>query len=611
MKNSSKRVRAPRRSSRRSAARRAGPPYFTEFLPDPSDQVPNSVLDAVEPEVGALAPPPSAPAMPGVPGGVSAGGEDVDGAIANGVSAGGEDVNGADANGASVNGAPSSGKKAGGSMSASERTLSGVRWTTISMLFNQILTLGRSVALAHLLSREDFGLMGMAATAQSAFSLFTNFGLQNTIISGKFADEKELHRQLNTIFTAEMIRAGLLSLMMMAAAVPTAKFYGDERLLPILLVLCLTPLVSACKNIGLTLLSRDVKFRSNTIYNVISSTITVAAPVALALWRRDVWALVWGQLIASAIGVAISYFYHPYRPRFQLDPAALRRSVKFGKWFLVISGMVYLTTTADNVFVGKLLGPATLGGYLVAYSIANLPATLVSKVLSSVLFPIFAKLGRDETDRLRAAVGRVLLVGSSLLIIITVPMMLLSPELISTFYGSKWADTADPLRVLMLVGLFRGMIQLISPLVMGLDRPDLEARSKIVEAIVFLAILYPMIQAFGTMGAAWAGVLIYFLSFVMRYRYASQLVPGGFTSMPRIVVTGALASAGGAALGALALHFLAPAPAPVRLFVAGGLTFVGCAALLMRLRPELRGELDKFGLTKMLNRFSRPKPKRA
>lgn len=589
-----------RRSRKARAARKEPLPYFNEFSPNPADQVPNSVLDAVSLNVL----PEPAPPLP------TAGLPELEAAEleANTLQDSVADDSAADDSVAQDSEkAPAKAPAQARAMSASERTLSGVRWTTIAMLINQTMTLGRSVALAHLLTREDFGLMGMAASAQSAFSLFTNFGLQNTIISGKFADEEELHNQLNTVFTAEMIRSVVLTLMLMLASWPTARFYDDPRLMPILMVLCLSPFINSFKNIGLTLLSRDVKFRSNTIYNIISSSLMIVAPVILAVWRRDVWALVWGQLASTMIAVAVSYLYHPFRPRLQLDPVALRRSLNFGKWFLVISAMVYITTTADNIFVGKLLGAAVLGSYVLAYSIANLPAMLVAKVLSGVLFPIFAKLGRDETERLRSAVGRVLLVGSSMLVVVTVPMILLAPEMVAVFYGPKWADSAAPLRVLMLVGLFRGMIQLVAPLMMGLDRPDLEARSKIIEAIVFVAVLYPMIQLLGTMGAAWAGVLIYFLSFAMRYRYASQLVPGGFTSMPRLIVTALLASAGGAAAGGLVLHFLADALPLVRLIVAGGVTTVVCAMGLLLLRPELIGELDKFGLTKVFKRL----PKRA
>ncbi len=483
--------------------------------------------------------------------------------------------------------------------------MSGVRWTSIAMIINQCMALARSVILAHLLSREDFGLMGMAASVQNAFSLFTNFGLQNTIVSGKFADDRELHLQLNTIFTAEMIRSVVLTVLLMAASLPAARFYSDPRLMPILLVLCMTPFIQSFKNIGLTLLSRDVKFRSNTIYNILSSTLMILAPLLIAFWRRDVWALVWGQVFSSIIAVAVSYLYHPYRPRLQLDPAALKRSINFGKWFIVISAMVYVTTTADNILVGKLLGPAALGSYVVAYNVANLPSTLISKVLSGVLFPIFAKLGREETERLRSAVGRVLLVGSSMLVLVTVPMVLLAPDIIAVLYGPKWSDTAQPLRVLMLVGLFRGMIQLIAPLIMGLNRPDLEARSKIVEAVVFVTILYPLVVHFGTIGAAWAGGFIYFLSFVMRYYNASQLVPGGFTSLPRMVVTGLCSAAGGALCGGVFIYFLAGALPIVRLVIAGSATLAGCTTCLLVMRPELRAELDTLGLTKGLRRFSR------
>ena len=493
--------------------------------------------------------------------------------------------------------AASNSKTSDAAFSASKGLMSGVRWNTLSIILNQVMTLTRSIILARLLEREDFGLMGMVASVQGGLALFTNFGLRNTIISGNYKDGEELDRQLNTIFTVEILRSALLTLILMAVSVPTAQFYGDDRLRAMMMITCLTPLIASFENIGLSLLAREAKFRDSTIYNLIKSFLTIVVSLLIAFWRRDVWALVWAQTAAAVISVAFSYCYHPYRPRFRLDPTVLRSSLKFGGWFMVISAMYYITSTADNILVGKLLGPAVLGAYLVAYNVAQLPSTLVSKMLGNVLFPIFARLGRDDIGRLREAVSRVLVIGTSALTLVIVPMMLLVPELVSVLYGAKWSDAVAPLRVLLLVGLFRGLIQLISPLMMSQNRPDMEAKSKIVEAVTFLAILYPMVLQFGTVGAAWAGALIYFLALLMRYRFANALVPGAFGALFSTLLSVGAAAALGALAGFGLLHLLGGTWPIVRLLVVGPTVFAVTASFLVWFRKDLRREMETVGVT--------------
>ena len=469
-----------------------------------------------------------------------------------------------------------------------------MKWGAVATVWGQFLFLVRSVALAHLLSREDFGLMGMIASVMLGFNMLTNFGLNTAIIAGQYENDAELHSHLNTIWTADLIRSALVTLFLIAAAFPTAAFYGDARLAPLLAVTCLAVLVQGFENKGLVLLKRDVKWKSNAIYQVVNTTLTSMAPVVIALWQRDVWALVWGQLAATAVSVSFSYLFHPFRPRFELDPLALKRSIKFGKSFIVISVMVYITTTADNIFIGKILGPAALGGYLIAYNISNMPQNIISKVLSSVLFPVFAALNREDSERMAPAISRVLGVSTALLTLILVPMAVLAPEIIAAFFGPKWKDSVAPLRILLLPGLFRGLLQNVTPIVMALNRPDLEARSKVAEAILFVGALSVLVPRYGVIGAASASALAYFLAVVVRYYFVSRLVPGGFSALPATLATMAIAATGGAGAGFLALYPLQNAHPALRLALVTPLIWLVTGIFLLRLRPALRSEIERY-----------------
>ncbi len=441
--------------------------------------------------------------------------------------------------------------------SLSNKVYSGVGWTTLGSFLGQLLTFGRTLILARLLTTGDFGLMGMAFTLTSALGSLTNLNLNTSAVVAKFDDDAHMHRHLNTIWTANIVRGLIVSLILLAAANPTARFYGEASLFPMLLVLAWTPLLLGLTNIGLMLASRAVNLSLMVRLTLTGNLLSLLIVVALAFWTRNVWALVWGNLLGTAISVALSYSFHPYRPRFLFDRREFDAALNFGKWMFLIGVMQYITITADNILVGRLLGASVLGAYMIAYTIANLPQNVVTQVLEGVLLPSFAELGRGDSARLEKTLLRVFTISCAMLTLVIMPISLLAAPLIHVAFGSaKWEGAIAPLQVLVLVGLFRGLIQIIAPLIVGMNRPELEARSTMASAVVFIVLLYPLTLRLGALGAAWAGVLTYVFAFVLRIFLARHLAPGAFVRFPVVMALCALAGALGAGAGTLVLRAL-------------------------------------------------------
>jgi O-antigen/teichoic acid export membrane protein len=168
-------------------------------------------------------------------------------------------------------------------------------------------------------------------------------------------------------------------------------------------------------------------------------------------------------------------------------------------------------------------------------------------------------------------------------------MFLLADELVVLLYGTKWAAAGSLLRILTLIGFWRGLLQVVVPLVVSLNGPRLEARAKLIEALIFLATLYPLTRSFGAEGAAYAGVLVYLLTMVNRFRLIKPLAPQAFEKLPRIVSTTLGAGSLAIIIGALALNHT-DALSTRLLF--GGVVPPGVAVgLMLWMHPDLRREL--------------------
>jgi PST family polysaccharide transporter/lipopolysaccharide exporter len=494
-------------------------------------------------------------------------------------------------------------KKTDNPVPLSSRVQAGLGWTTFSSVISQALNLARTIVLARLLTQGDFGLIGMAGTATAALAVLTNIGFGNAVIATQYETEKEEHTFLNTMWTVDVGRGLILTLLLFSMMYPASYFYREPRLIGIWPALCLTPFLQSLSNVGLNLYRRQVKYKKLAIFDMVSVILSVFIPLISVLYFKHVHALVWSQAVAVALCSALSYLYHPFRPRLSLDQDALQKGFNFGKHLFAIGVMVYITSTADNILVGKWLGASALGVYLVAYSLAGLPQQVISKLFGGILVSVYAELGRGDRERMESVVHRVWSGGAAFITLISVPLFVSAYDLISLLYGPSWQEAAGPLRILLLVGLLRGLIQLLGPLLMGMNRPDLEAKSTYLEAGVFLIVLYPLIDLFGTNGAAWAGVLVYTVAFGARFWLARTIVPQAVDALPQILLKVIVAGLTGWAVGSISLGALPSESSSLLRIVSGATTTaVTIAFALLLIDRQFRTEIDSIKRLLMRNR---------
>lgn len=481
--------------------------------------------------------------------------------------------------------------------SLTSRVQSGVVWNTVSVSSSYLLGLVRSVIMARLLLAEDFGLFGMALTVVAALSALTSIGLDISVIKTKFKSDLELAKHLDTLWTVDLIRRLLIALLMLVIARPAAKFYGEARVYELLLVLSLFPLIQGFQNIGLLMHRKEVNFKQIVWLELLTNLLTAIATIALVLWTRNVWALVLSQLISALIGVALSYLFHPYRPHPRLDKSSLRLALDFGKYAFLLGMINYVMSMADNVLVGKLYSAAILGTYVIAYNLAVLPLHGLGMAIVNVTFPAYAEIAGGEMaggelKRLERAFVRVFATSSTLLTLTTALLLLLGDEIVVFLYGNKWAAAGTILRILALLVFFKGHAILVSPLIVSMRGIAPDAKIKLVEAAIFLVLLYPLTSRYGAVGAAWAGAAAFFVVMINRLRVAASLLPNVAGMLVRTVVAAAVACALGITLGALAIERIESVLG--RLLLGTSVIAAVVAAVIPLLSPELRTEVRRL-----------------
>jgi len=500
-----------------------------------------------------------------------------------------------------------------------ERVVKGAGLVMFSAISMQLLGVVRTVVLARLLSLDSFGLAAMTLTVSGALYTLTNTGVIASVISERFDDERELHSYANLLWTIEAARGVTIAAFILLGAWPFAHFYHEPRLFPILLVMALQPLSTALTNIGLPLQERRLHLKRVTLHGALTNTVTVVATLAIAIATHNYWAIIWGQVLGAFTSTAFSYWFSSYRPRLEWHLPLARRAFDFGKHQFVIGISNYVLTTMDNVLVGFTLGTISLGIYSVAYSFCTMARQVASAAFGNVLFPAFAAAGReDDPARLRSLVERAFTLGMAGLSLFLVPLIVYSPAIMRIFFPRFGVTAVEPMRWLLVAGWFSGLLSLFSSFFVGLGRPAIESKFKVLDAVVFVAVLVPLTHLHGVVGAAQAGAITWALASIWRLRAGNSLAPGAFARLPSLTISSVLVGAGATVVGLWpfartsifslggferAFHPVPPSlgTAWLQLLVGAPLLALLCAGGLMALHPVARTQMPALA-RKLLGR---------
>jgi len=379
----------------------------------------------------------------------------------------------------------------------------------------------KMIVLARILTPQDFGVIGLAMLSIGCLNVFSEIGVESALIQKKDVGPDDL----NTAWTITIIRGVVLFLVLYLAAEQIANYFSNASLKPVLQVIAICFVLEGLTNIGIIYYQKDIDFRQKVKLELLSDFCGSIVAILLALLLRNVWAIVFGSVVWRASYCFLSYRMHPFRPRIFWDSAKAGHLIHFGKHIFWITLVTFVVTNADDALVGKLLGLKVLGYYAMAYNIANIPVTSLAGIVGKISFPAYS-LVQDDRKRLGEAFGRVFETTLIVLLPLAALIILVSGDFIRIFLGAKWLPMSIVLQILCLLGLFRGLSNVIAPVQLAVNRPELQSTSKTVELVIFLMLIYPFTVHWGIIGAGWAVTMVYLVSFVLNAIMTGLIIEG-------------------------------------------------------------------------------------
>jgi O-antigen/teichoic acid export membrane protein len=315
--------------------------------------------------------------------------------------------------------------------------LTNAKWIGLAQVVKNVFQLLSLLAFTRLLEPHDFGLVAIAVGVANFANVLRDMGTGAAIIQQKTLDES----LKGAAFVFNLALGFVLAALLAMLGGPVAVFMNSPEVAGLLFAIAITFPIGSSAVVHQALLERESAFATIARIEVTAAAIGFAVGVIAALNRFGAYSLVL-QTASSTITAAIMLWRGSgWRPSWSAGLSGFRGLAKFSTHVAAFNLVNYVSRNADAFIIGRVLGPALLGAYSVAYRLMLFPVQALTFVSARALYPVMSgrhAKGQDITPLYFRSLRLITLLAAPVL----GEMWILREEVSSVVFGGKWSEVA-------------------------------------------------------------------------------------------------------------------------------------------------------------------------
>ena len=403
-----------------------------------------------------------------------------------------------------------------------QRTMRSLGWQLLGAGGQRVIQFAGLAVLARLLDETDIGLFGIVLAGIASIEALTAFtGEQSQIHSSRGATRT----YLNTVFTVRILRS-IVVCGILAGLAPVFSWYFAKPeieakywLTGLFLALAANGLCDAFQSPARAARMKALDFRRVALGDFAAAVIGTGITVWLAFVNPTVWALVIGTLAATCTRSIMSYVVAPYRPRLQLERAALKDLTRYTLGGAGTPFLLMLIAQGPALVLGKLYQAAVVGIYVYCERLSKIGEDVCLRVLAPVAIPAYAKL-KNEPQRLANAWLKSVQTILLLALPGTIALVWMGNDLTYVVFGPDYGSIAWLFPLLALRGGVAAVNSVIGPLFWAVGEPWKDRTAQLLRSLVLYGCGIPLAIHYGAAGFAAAAAMAITTTLVVSLRFA-------------------------------------------------------------------------------------------
>lgn len=387
-------------------------------------------------------------------------------------------------------------------------------WGMLDLGASNALRLLGNLVMTRLLAPDAFGLMAMVTVVHIALAMFTDLGINQSVVRSSRGDDP---RFLRVSWTVQVLRSlGIAALVVAAAGAlallapglaPADSVYADPALPALVAISSIVIVLKGCESTNVWLADRRLQLDRLAFVNLSGQTAGLFAMLGFAMIHPSVWSLLWGGLMGSLVTTLLTHrVFEGPRMGVVWDREIADELWRFGRNILAASALGFVANYADRVYMGGLLDIETFGFYVIAMTWATLFVTVVERLASQVGLATLSEVMRERPGEVAPLYRRFSLAIDGICSGAFLTCLFVGPLLIRLLYPAEYAPSAAFIPFFSVAILTRRFIPMIGLLMSRGDSAGL-LQFTLIRAVAMVLALPLGNLAFGPAGAILASSL--------------------------------------------------------------------------------------------------------
>lgn len=402
--------------------------------------------------------------------------------------------------------------------SLKNKTIKGVGWSAADALLGQGVTFIVGLVLARLLSPDEYGLIGICLIFTTVLNGIVDSGFSNALIRKKDITDEDY----NTMFTTNMAISIVLYVFLFISAPLVSDFFHRIELTALVRVTGLILFLNALSITQVTILTKNIDFKTKTKASLVSAIISGVIGIAMAFMGYGVWSLVAQQLSKQLLYTLCLWVLNKWWPKFTFYNDSFKYMWGFG-WKLLASGILNnVWNQLYQVVIGRCYTSSTLGHYTRANECASIFSSNLTTIIQRVTFPVLSEL-QDDKKKLLVSYRKLIKVSMFVTVICMFALGAMAEPMIYSLIGPQWHQAATFLPFICITMSLYPLHAINLNMLQVQGRSDLFLYLEIVKKIITLIPIF--IGAF--VGVYWmlcASIFTGFIAFLLNSWFTGKFL---------------------------------------------------------------------------------------
>jgi lipopolysaccharide exporter len=471
--------------------------------------------------------------------------------------------------------------------------------TTAASLLSRALSLVGTILIVRFISPAEYGAIQSASVVVLTASQFATLGVGPYIISFPRSG-----RVVAFHATFIHVTLGALALVLVWLFADKLGQPFDAPALPHFVPgLVLSVFLDRVTFMAERPVVRDLRFRTVSASRTAGDLTYSLVSLGFAWKGHGAMSVVYGNVARSLVRFGVMMAMSDWREwatPAPIDRSIMRKLVSFGSVVSIESIAEFGSRRWDNLLIAKFFGSTVTGNYVLAYSLADLPAIQIGESISDVLLASYAHVDSESRP---AAVLRAATLMALIMAPLSIGLGAVGPSIAHAFFSKQWTLLGPMLTFLPMALLVRPIGAVYSGYLMIVRGPKACMLGEL-SAVVLVVVLISLfgrndpLMAIAMVGIAFSVRTLFFMWAVQK----SDGVP--ITAalrrfVPIFAACGPMfAAVWGVRHGLLGLGIDQPVLSLILELLAGAVVYIVMALLLAReasmdLLTLVRGVLDR------------------